>query len=76
MHASLSFQKNNSENEEDMLARMEQIMMELTKIMESVEGQQQTQINMTNALSNAHSLSNTIPIFVQPEELEEFEIEN
>ena len=45
--------------------------MELTKIMETVEGQQQTQINMTNPLSNANSLSNTIPIFVRPEELEE-----
>lgn len=69
LHSSLSFHRTSLENDDEMLMRMEQIMMELTKIMETVEGQQQTQINMTNPLSNANSLSNTIPIFVRPEEL-------
>ena len=48
-------------------------MMELTKIMDNIDVQQNTQIvNMSNnGLSNAHSLSNTIPLFAQNSELGE-----
>ena len=48
-----------------MLQRMEQIMSELTKIMETIENQHQTQINMSNPdVNNNHSLSNTIPLYI------------
>ena len=43
-------------------------MMELTKIMETIEGQQNTQINISNHLSNANSLSRTIPLFERVDE--------
>lgn len=39
--------------------------------MENIEAQQHTQINIDNNLSNAHSLSNTIPLYSKPDELEE-----
>lgn len=49
-------------------------MMELTKIMDNIEGHQTTQINISNNnISNANSLSNTIPLFAHPSELEELE---
>lgn len=67
-HQSISL---SGEGEEDILIfRMEQIMTELTKIMETVEAQQQTHMNINNTISIANSLSNTIPVFVRPEELE------
>ncbi len=61
------------ETDEDLLAKVEHIMMELTKIMDNIDVQQNTQIvNMSNnGLSNAHSLSNTIPLFAQNSELGE-----
>ena len=34
--------------------------------MDNIEIQQYTQVNMENNISNAHSLSNTIPLFVHP----------
>lgn len=48
--------------------KVEQIMNELTKIMENIEGQQNTQINISNHLSNANSLSRTIPLFERADE--------
>lgn len=60
------------ETDEDLILRVEQIMMELTKIMDNIDAQQITQINISNAnISNANSLSNTIPLFAHPSELEE-----
>ena len=34
--------------------------------MDNIEIQQHTQVNMENNISNAHSLSNTIPLFAHP----------
>lgn len=56
--------------DEDIYLRVEQILNELTKIMENIDVQQNTQINLSNNVSNAHSLSNTIPLFAHPSELE------
>lgn len=54
-----------AENEDELLQRMEQIMLELTRIIESVEDQNNTrQENLSNPLGgNSHSLSNTIPLY-------------
>lgn len=48
-------------------------MSELTKIMDNFQGQQNTQINISNQLSNGNSLSRTIPLFEQAEEDEGME---
>lgn len=63
----------NNTEDEDLILRVEQIMNELTKIMDNIDLQHNTQINMSNNISRAHSLSNTIPLFAHPSELEEFE---
>lgn len=66
----MNLNMNSMESDEDLIAKVEQIMNELTKIMENIDAQQNTQINISNNISNAHSLSNTIPLFAHPSELD------
>jgi hypothetical protein len=35
--------------------------------MDNIDIQHHTQVNVSNNISNAHSLSNTIPLFAHPE---------
>lgn len=51
------------ENDDELLQRMEQIMLELTRVMEGIEEQQQTKVNMSNPLDNPNSFSNTLHLY-------------
>ena len=64
--ASFSLYRQQGEDE-DLIVRMEQVMNELTRIMEAIEHQHHTQtnINIDNPLSAANSLSNTIPLYTR-----------
>lgn len=42
---------------------MEQIWMELTRVMETIEEHQNTNVHMTNPLDNPNSFSNTIQLY-------------
>lgn len=52
-----------NENDDELLLRMEQIWMELTRVMETIEEHQNTNVHMTNPLDNPNSFSNTIQLY-------------
>lgn len=52
-----------NEGEDELLQRMEQVMLELTRVMETIEEQQATKGHITNPLDNPNSFSNTIQLY-------------
>jgi predicted Abi (CAAX) family protease len=55
--------RSNNENDDELLQRMEQIMLELTRVIETIEEHQNTEVHTTNPLDNPNSFSNTIHLY-------------
>jgi len=50
---------------------MEQMMLELTRVIESIESQQVTKEHLTNPLDNPNSFSNTIQLYEHNSKLQD-----
>lgn len=63
--------KSGQENDDELLQRMEQIMMELTRVIETIEENQHTKVNYSNPLDNPNSFSNTVQLYSKNSQLQD-----
>ena len=58
------------DNDDEMMQRIENIMLELTRVLETIEDQQNTKGHITNPLDNPNSFSNTVQLYQQSSNLQ------
>ena len=72
LHQSLTEWVNNqtTDNDDEIMQRIENIMMELTRVLETIEDQQNTKGHISNPLDNPNSFSNTVQLYQQNSNLQ------